>query len=108
MADLREFKKTVLEEVAVLNDRVAWPWRASIRKGEIRLTNSYIKGQYEQDFFRIKYNSQEDTEWLVGTDCCGDRFTVRIVGDDAWSDGPLQKCIRTAIRRAEEFFSDRY
>lgn len=108
MADLREFKATIQEELAVMNDWVRWPWRASIRKGEIRLTNSYIKGEYEQDFFRIQYNSQEGSEWFVGTDCVGDRFAVLIVGDDPWSDGTIQKCIRTAIRRAEGLFSNRY
>ena len=108
MADLRQFKATVTEELAALNNRARWPWKASVRKGEIRLTNGYIKGEYDQDFFRIKFNEQEETQWLVGTDCMDERFTVRIVGEDAWSDGPIQKCIRTAIRKAEEFFSERY
>lgn len=110
MMDFREYKGLIKETVENINQDNYWKWTVKILKNEIRLTNGYIRGQYNnngfKDYFSIRISEEQD--FVVGKDCTGESFTGLIIGTDRWSDGSAEECIETALKSAQRYFDSRY
>lgn len=77
------------------------------------MTNGYIKGEYEQDYFRIVIESgvyADDERWeaVKTTDCLGSTVSYYLVGDEFYMDGSREKCLEMAMRSAHNYFRNRY
>ena len=114
MVDFREYKQAVKEQVTEINKKRcgSFPWKAKVLKNEVRLSNEYFDYiEARQPYFTIKFvgDEAEPLTWgIFGYNTLGQRFTIRCIGLDRWSDGTTESCIRMAIDDAESHFGNCY
>ena len=114
MTDLRMFKDEIrgmVDEVNTFNKnnhRSYWPWRVRVLKNEVRLTNGYVKGEYDQDYFRIVHEYHPEVDCVYATNVFDEKLEYFFPGYKHWEDGSLMDCVRKGLDEVDYYFRTRF
>ena len=98
--DFREVKAAVMETVKAMDkEDPNWKWKAVVQKAQIKIFWSYLENKRKIPPFIITDGTPERNEcfeedaFIVLRDERGYCMTGRILGDNSWEDGDLEKCV---------------
>lgn len=112
--DFRTVKQAVMDTVKEMREKDPnWSWRADVLKSEIRIWWGYLQYVNTQNsHFTIKGGSLEqgntDGDFIVLYDERDCYMNGKILGNESWNDGDLEKCVVSLMRGLQRTVNNTY
>lgn len=112
--DFRTVKQAVQDTIKEMRAKDPnWSWRADVLKSEIRIWWGYLQYMDTQNsHFTIKDGSLEqgntEDDFIVLHDERDCYMNGKLLGDKAWQDGNLEKCVVSLLRYLQNRVNNTY